>query len=362
MKKVITMNKSLDDAVGMALNAIEKGDFNKVIKLLEYVKKYKKDYDEVMVNYALLISYMNTGQTSKAADVMVILDELEIKNPQIDEVLKAIKKDLLRVKKNKENSIKEVKDLTYEQIIGNLNLEDRLKILGELYAEYGEGTIWSSLVNPSEIEELRHNYAQYLSIHRKWLEYVIEFKGFNENVTPLDVFEYLREIEDDYFFWFNFNFHHLELILNNPNMHQFVKNFILERLAFYTQKKIIPVYNIKLSELNSEITTYDLPVFTDQKNELITDINSFYSLVTEVDSDAIEAMVASIVDIILISNYPNDLFEESDIIKAVVAYIVNDVYLGREYDVMIKEKLNISFEQVKSEIKRYEKLIAYLIT
>ncbi len=362
MNKVISMKKSLDDAVGMALNAIEKGDFKKVIKLLEYVKEYKEDYDEVMVNYALLISYMNTGQTSKAAQVMAILDELEIKNPQIDEVLKAIKKDLQRIKKNRDSEKREVEELSYEQIIGNLNLEDRLKLLGELYAQFGEGTIWSSLVNPSEVEELRHNYAQYLGLNHKWLGYIVNFKGFDENTSPLDVFEFLREIEDDYFFWFNFNFKHLELILNNSKMHQFVKNFILERLAFYTKEKIIPVYNIKLSELNSEITTYDLPVFTDQKNELITDVNSIYSLVTEVDSDAIESMVASIVDIILIANYPNDLFQESDTVKAVVAYIVNDVYLGREYDVMIKDKLNITFNQVKTEIKRYEKLIAYLIT
>ncbi len=363
MSKVVSMPKSLDDAIGTALVAIEKNDFKKVIKLLEYVKTYKTEYDEVMVNYALLISYMNTGQLDKANDVIAILDETTVNNPQVASVLKSIKKDLANQQTVEASSQdKEIQNLTYEQIIQNLNLTDRLNIIAEKYQEVGPNTIWSQLINPSEIEDLRSNYNVYMNQFSKWKLYIVNFQSFNSEFSPLDVYEFLKEIEDDEFFWLNFNFTHLEVILNNKNLHQFVKNYVLEKLAYYTKEKILPIYNIRLAELDGEISTIDLPIYEIDKSDIINRITSFYELDTKYDSDTIETMVGSILDVIGTMNYPNNIYDGRIAIDSVVAYIVNDIFLGREYDVTVKAKTSISFEDVKEEIKKYEQLISYLIT
>ncbi len=363
MSKVISMPKSLDDAIGTALIAIEKNDFNKVIKLLEYVKTYKEEYDEVMVNYALLISYMNTGYLDKANETLNVLENTNVSNPQVASVLKSIKKDLVSQQQaNETNQSASIQELTYEQIIQNLNLHDRLQIIAEQYQINGDNTIWSNLINPSEIEDLRMNYSVFLNQLNKWKLYVINFKDFNSEFSPLDVYEFLKEIEDDEFFWLNFNFTHLEVILNNQNLHQFVKNFVLEKLAYYTKKKILPIYNIRLAELSGEITTADLPIYEQEQANVIENLTSFYELDTKHDSETIETMIESILDVISTMNYPNNIYTGKISIEAIVAYIVNDIFLGREYDVTVKARTNVSFEDVKEEIKKYEELISYLIT
>ncbi len=362
MNKVVSMPKSLDDAIGTALIAIEKNDFNKVIKLLEYVKTYKKEYDEVMVNYALLISYMNSGSLDKAKDTLEILENTNVNNPQVQNVLNSIKKDLEN-QTSVSHDVEEAKQnkLSHAEIMENLNLNDRINLVADKYAKLGKNTIWSNLLNEDEVEDLRINYAVYLNQLNKWKMFVVNFNGFTSEYSPLDVYEFLKEIEDDEFFWLNFNFRHLEIILNNTNLHQFVKNYVLEKVAYYTYDKVLPVYNIKLAELNGEISTVDLPNYTDSKAMVIDVLSSYYELDTKHDSETIETMIESIVDVIGTMNYPNDIYSMKKTIP-IIGYIVNDIFLGREYDITIKNKTEISFEDVKEEIKKYEQLISFLIT
>lgn len=363
MNKVISMPKSLDDAIGTALIAIEKNNFQKVIKLLEYVKLYKNDYDEVMVNYALLISYMNTGVLDKAHETLNILENTKVSNPQVAEVLKSIKKDLInQVTISHNNQTKAIQDLSTKDIISKLNLSDRQQIIIENYRKFGDNTIWSNLLNEDEVADLRMNYTVYLNQMGKFSKYIVNFKGFTSEFSPLDVYEFLKEVEDDEFFWLNFNFKNLELILNNKTLHQFVKNYVLENIAKYTKLKILPIYNIRLSELNGEISTIDLPVYEELKDETIKRIGTFYQLNTKHDAETIATMIESIVDVVATINYPKDVFTNGPLMDAVVAYIVNDIFLGRENDITIKATTNLAFEDVREEIKKYEELISYLIT
>ncbi len=355
MNKILVMEKSLDDAIAVSFNAIEKNDFSKVIRLLEYVKKYKKNYDEVTINYALLISYMNTHNSKEAIKIIAELDQMEIQNPQIAEVLNNIKKDLKVHVTNKA-------ELSYEQIIKQLKITEKMQLLTNLYNEYGENSIWSSLINPEEIGNLRYLYQNYQEKITKWYTLIVDFSEFTDEVKPIDLFQLLKEIEADAFFWFNFPIQDLAIILNNQALPTYVKNFVLACLAYYTNKKIIANIKIQIPELGGEITTYDLPIFTKQINEIAEQVSKVYDLDTENNEETIQTMIKSVIDVIVITNYPNDVLKEQVRISAIVAYIVNDIFMGREYDVLVNQKFGYEFKQLKSDIKNYEKIITFLIT
>lgn len=355
MKKVLVMEKSLEDAIAISFNAIEKNDFKKVIKLLEYVKKYKHNYDEVMINYALLISYMNNQNTSEAIRIITELDQMDIQNVQIAEVLKNIKKDL-KLNKAKRG------DLSYDEIISNLEVQPKLKILKDLYDKYGEDTIWSNIINPEEIDALRHRYKIYLQQAERWNKLIVNFEGFNEDIAPVDMFEFMKSIENDYFFWFNFDGSELAIILNNKLIPNYAKNFIMERIAFYTKERVLPILNIRIPEIDDEITTMDLPVYTAEAEAIIKKITTIYELDTDHDEDTIKAMIKSVLDIVIVSNYPLNSLENQEKSAAIVAFIVNDIFMGREYDVLVTEKLDFEFKDLKNEIKQYERIITFLIT
>ncbi len=355
MNKVLVMEKSLDDAIAVSFNAIERNDFSKVIRLLEYVKKYKKNYDEVTINYALLISYMNTHNSKEAVKIIAELDQIEIQNPQIAEVLNNIKKDLKVHVTNK-------RELSYEQIIKQLKITEKMQLLTKLYNEYGENSIWSNLINPEEIDSLRYIYKNYQDKITKWYTLIVDFSEFTDEVKPIDIFQLLKEIEADAFFWFNFPVQDLAIILNNQALPGYVKNFVLACLAYYTEKKIIANIKIQIPELGGEITTYDLPVFTNEINEIAAKVSKVYDLDTENSEETIQTMIKSVIDVIVTTNYPNDALKDKKRISAIIAYIVNDIFMGREYDVLVNQEFGYEFKQLKNEIKNYEKIIAFLIT
>ncbi len=355
MTKILTMEKSLEDAIAIGFSAIEANDFYKVIRLLEYVKRYKNNYDEVMINYALLISYMNTQQTDEAVRIINEMDQLEIQNVQIAEVLRNIKKDL------KLTSIKQ-KDYTYEEIISNLEIKSKLKILNGLEDMDWEDTIWTDLLYDENIHLLNNRYKRYLIQHEKWTRLILNFTDFNDKLTPVDLFEFIKIIEQDYFFWFNFKSEDLGQILNNKHLPTYVKNYVLERVAFFTKEKVLPIINITIPEIGDEITTYDLPVYVKKQKIITKEIMKIYLFDDAIDESTITTMIKSILDIIIISNYPTDMLVDVDKVSATASFIVNDIFMGREYDVLTAEHFGYKFIDLKSEIKQYERIITFLIT
>ncbi len=355
MTKILTMEKSLEDAIAIGFSAIEANDFYKVIRLLEYVKRYKNNYDEVMINYALLISYMNTQQTDEAVRIINEMDQLEIQNVQIAEVLRNIKKDL------KLTNISQKKH-SYEEIISNLEIQSKLHLLKDLYDLEGDESIWADLINPQNISSLRNRYQFYLLQLEKWNHLIIDFTEFSDKITPVDLFEFIKAIEQDYFFWFNFKSEHLAIILNNQELPTYVKNYVLERIAFFTKEKVLPIINITIPEIGDEITTYDLPVYVKKQKIITKEIMKIYLFDDAIDESTITTMIKSILDIIIISNYPTDMLVDVDKVSATASFIVNDIFMGREYDVLTAEHFGYKFIDLKSEIKQYERIITFLIT
>jgi hypothetical protein len=56
------------------------------------------------------------------------------------------------------------------------------------------------------------------------------------------------------------------------------------------------------------------------------------------------------------------VYENKHRLEAIVGYIVNDIFLGRQYDGVIEHYSGYNFDEVKKEMQELEMLITFLIS
>ena len=89
----LVLLKSLDDALVIATDAFNEENFKKVIKLLNYYKKNKKNYNMIVVDYFLLIANIVEEKYDIVEDLIKSLESQKL-SPEISNFVKIIKKDL----------------------------------------------------------------------------------------------------------------------------------------------------------------------------------------------------------------------------------------------------------------------------
>ena len=356
--KILKLNKSLDDAVIQAMMAIEIGQFHKVINLLEYVRHNKEYYDEVMVEYALLVSYVNTGNYVKATETIETLDGIYIENEQIKEVIQNIKNEVIENKaKNKTYDKKQ--SFNIDVALKELSLE-RKQI--ELYRDlHVDDYMWSLILaavdnlGNSRIE-FEHEYKQTKKEYFDTFTQLIEFDQFSDNQAPLDLFSSKDTNDGNVLFWLLVTKKNITEVLNNEHLPNLIKNYFLERAVHYCHYGLVPDFEINY--ISNVINLGDLPDFPNDFYEVANNIESYY----EIENPELYDMIASVLKILYVNAYPNDVYENKHRLEAIVGYIVNDIFLGRQYDGVIEHQTGYNFDEVKKEMQELEMLITFLIS
>ncbi len=355
---VLKLNESLDSAIYNAMLAVESGNFIKVINLLEYVKKEKAVYDKVMINYALLISYMNTGQIPKAMEVVEVLDNLPFDNPEIKNVVDSVKKDISARKQNSDEP--------------KIDFDLDMKLAINLAKKHPNDGIWNLAIASFKGEELarsQFNAEVVLATHlvKRNQKLIIEFDGFDDKVKPLDLFAFLNDIKDNHLFWYmhlldvsNINF---ELVFANKKLPLYIKKFYLERYinfrfyGLYSENMIFVVNNL-------EIHTVNLRPVLKHMDDLASEVIDIYKDVKIDNFDDFYESIIGILMVILIEQFPMIMMSEDyDFTKtlAITSYVINDFIMGRKYDKETQAITNIKFGDIKEDIKNYEYLLTFLL-
>ncbi len=355
--EILKIDKSLNDAVVQALLAIEEGKFNKVIKLLEYVKANKEQYDFVMVEYALLISYVNTGKTEKAAKSLEQLEEMNIENDQIVQVIESIKTEVLNSQANEKKKKKRAK-FKIDEMLKKMGVTKKevIKFRDLHVDDYTWSLILAAMNNLEDSKkELEHEfYDCYDSLERMKNQFLNYEKG-DDSVTALTLFEGLNRFDKSVIFWGLIKKDLALQILNNRALPKLISTYFIERLAHYVHYGIIEDFEVELK--GNQTLLSELPNLSGNFFSVANEIQSFY----DVDNDNLYDMVTSVLNIVYIYNFPKNIYDELDHLEAVVGYIVNDIFIGREFDKEIEINTGYKFSDVKDEIMKLEVLITFLI-
>lgn len=357
MADILKLERSLDEAILSAMLAVEAGRFSKVITLLEYVVENKTTYDAVMVNYALLISYMNSGDINMARNKLEVLKTLNIENSQITDVIKSITKEVeIRGEVRKKSTENLTKEALY--IIN----EDDITLFMDNNPNDG---VWKLLFDAKNGDKTALDL--YLEIYKKtkrqltfFNNALIKFTSFNEKLTPLVMYNYLIEISENPLFWYLLKEPGLKDLFLNENIPLFGKQFFLERRVWALD------YGMHYPEsylVSGEV--YDLMTLKPVLEKSVLYAQSLTDIFIDADVDYSEEIfetVTSVFKIILIESYPKDDYPDIAKLYAVGAYIISDLLFNRTLDDYILDYTKFSFEDVKFEILKYETLITFLLS
>lgn len=351
--EILKLESSLNDAIHYAMVAVESGQFNKVITLLEYVKTNKNSYDRVMINYALLISYMNTGRHDKAKLIIQEFEQMKIEHPDIKNVVDSIKNDLNNTTADSEIfSVNSNLDLELE-----LDFIEKLKTI-EYYNDFAQE------IENGEFTNFEDIVAEQIEFYEK---YILNFESKVESITPLEYYTYLIEIENDVIFWYienkNYKYDRLVKLMANDKVPPFIKKFLLERYAHFANLGILE--HIKLKFENKQIDTSLL-------KEQLNNVDMVLGLAKGVYLDVEKAgtvilnednrnSFANILRVIYIHGFPWIEYDNVIQVLAIASYIFNDFVVGREYDRATEKFTGFSFDDLKEEIKKFELYITFLL-
>ena len=355
---VLKMERSLDDAVVQALIAIESGQFQKVIKLLEYVKENKVSFDEVMIEYALLISYVNSGNNVKASESLKTLDTLYIENEQIKDVIQTIKNEVFNNQKNEEKIVKK-KSFNTLRVIKDLGLErSRVELYRDLHVDdYMWSLILAAIDNLGDSRnEFEHEYKLAKKEFSDIYSQLVQFDEFSDSVTPLDLFEGINANDSNVLFWMLMDKKNIIEINDNKNLPEFIRKYVVERAVHFCHYGLIEEFQIEFENKLQSIG--NLPDFSTKFYEVSNNVESYYSI----EKSDLYDMITSVLNIIYIDSFPNNIYNDKNKLEAMVGYIVNDIFIGRKYDKLIEKKTKLKFDDVKQEIKQLEMLITFLIS
>lgn len=359
--EVLYLNRSVEEAIFNGMLAVEAGRFNKVITLLEYAKQSKINYDIVMVNYALLISYMNVGEIKKAQQVLKDLELEKIDNQQIANVIESIKDDL-KVKKS--NKITEKSNDEY--INKALNFID-INFANQCLTTYPDDGIWKYYLDSrkGDKEALKiylELYDEALST-KNFLNVVIKnFESFDEHITPLVLYNYMLDISTDHIFWYTMNQGDWSDIFNNKNLPLFAKKFFLERRG-YTKEYGFKTFEHENYEISGKnYLVQDLFPVLETAVEFAQSLGIVFDEANAYYSDEIFETMTSVFKIILIECYPDFEYRDKNKLEAIGGYIVSDLLLGRSLDIYLEEYTKYKFQDVKEEILKFETLITFLLS
>ncbi len=353
---VLVLNQSLDTAMYNSMLAVEQGNFIKVIELLEYVKKYSSTYDHVMVNYALLISYMNTGQVNHAAHIIEEFANVKIENQEIQNVVDSVKKDL---SKHAPSSLPQ----KGPQL--KINIDNRTaKLLHEVHPNDG---IWNLVLNSkagnkAATAQLNSEILHVKDLIQKLDEMIIQFENFTETITPLEMYDFINEIEDNMLFWYAYSnvFPKKSFveIFDNKELPLFVKKYFLERMVYLIDYGIRHhgeyLIGSEVYDTKKLFHVLDKVVVKAQRAQVLFD-----EMEVEFTADMMDSYI-SVIKIIQIEMYPSNNYSDEKLL-AITSYIINDFFLGRDHDRFTKEFTGFSFEDVKEDIKKFENLITFLL-
>ena len=345
---VLTLDSAIEEAVQNAMIAVEKGDFYKTIELLEYVREYKAYYDEVMVNYVLLISYYNINDYQKIVEQFKVLETIQIPSGPIKDVLESIGNEF-----QKRNAVEEGRsNALIKAIFGDVT---NVKLLAEVYPD---DDFLSLICEPLSKED-------YIDISRliedsergyDFFEKNIDvFVGFNKNVSPMGLLNGLRDVADNIFFLTRLTTLQLEKFYKNDKIPKFYKNLLTTKLL------ILIKYQIMDSQKITQYTGIEgekLYLNESKLDDLIEEVVTVYGGI-KLDFEPI----IIIVELFVFENFPNEIFDlDHNKLKAMLCYIANDVTLGRDLDELVQANTGVKFEEVKEEIKKYKQLTTFLIS
>lgn len=354
MNKIINLNNGVSNAFIEAMNAIEAGKYNKVIRLLNYVKDESENYDRVMVEYALLISYVNTGKLDEAKNCISNLDTMYIENIQMKQIIEQIKNDVLK----SFNSIKTNQVISFESVLEELKID--ASFIKKIASEHPEDPYFQMFVEAIDDEEnVRDEAIKEVSLARvdmrELIDKLVNFIEFNETLKPIHLFEMLNEYEADSLRWLLVSKNDIDKIYQNRRLPSFIRKYILERAVHYVHYGIIEDFSMRINGEMRKLSS--LPDFNKQFFEIVNDVNAYYNI-----NENIYDMISSVLNIVYVNNYPENIFNNINKLHAVIGYIVNDIFVGRKYDKIIEQKTGYKFDDVKSEIKNMELLITFLIS
>lgn len=345
--EILTLNEGLDQAFNNSMLAVERGNFKKAIELLEYVERYKADYDEVMLNYVLLISYYNSGQMDKTAMQLQKLNQLYIADGPIKEVIDSIRDEMSKKKTMQQERV--------EKFI--LHLFTSNENIDKLIEEYPEDDFLKLIKSPRTIGQF-DQIAEMIKIANEqkiiFIAGIENFKQFDDKFTPLGIWTYFKTVEDNPFFWMLLTRDDINMFYKNEALPDYFKNFVTISLMQLVDYKIYK--NTELSKF-SGIKKELLKIDNRRIGYLIEEVVELYNEEIEYE------LVKAVVDLVIINNFPQDIFTiDYPTLVATICYIINDVIIGREYDEIISKQLGVRFVDVKQEIKKYKQLITFLIS
>lgn len=348
MEKIVTLNKSLDDAFNQAILAVEGGKFNKAIILLEYVEEHKQTYDEVMVNYILLISYYNTGNRIKALKCLEKFDILKSDNQQIINVVEQIRSDL----KNKFDSNKVFCDDFLVKVFKSES------VITDLAKKFPDDFFLNVISLPRSEQDyiIIANLVKQAFSGNDFFEKNFNKEGNYEiNVLPLKLLNFFKIHEDNMFFWLMLEEKALTKFYNNTNISDFFKNYVTIQLI-----KIVN-YDKLNEERLAKVTNLDkdqLTLNNELAKDLTRDITRIYNDEDVIDYDSVEAVV----EIFICELFPKKISDMNYAkLVATIAYAINDVMIGRNYDSLIYKDSKIKFSDIKEEIKEFEHIFIFLL-
>ena len=80
------------------------------------------------------------------------------------------------------------------------------------------------------------------------------------------------------------------------------------------------------------------------------------------DDTNLHETISSILNIVYINSYPKNIYEDRKKLQAIVGYIANDIFLGRNFDENVLKNTGYSFLDVQRDIQKLELLITFLVS
>ncbi len=264
MNKIIVIKKIVDDSYFNAFSLLEKYEYNRVEKLLNFSVKFKKDIDQNMLNYAYIIIFSNTNRVDQAIDKC---EKMLAKKDLNDEFRKVIVGVYNQLKNGKDSSEKEsessidIIDQEVKEFLDVIKPNDKTKsaflsflpfnsLEHDFFIEYYEKGV--------SIEKLDHQFKtliqEYYEIAKQINDALVEdqkkifslvesiFKILNTNESDIPLYLYLLKSKM------------YKSILINEYVPFAIKNQIL--YAFYKLYTHKVIGNVKVHYLANETDEY----------------------------------------------------------------------------------------------------------
>ncbi len=356
MSGILKMELALDSAMTNGMIAIDEGNYEKTIHLLNYVKLELENYDVVMVNYALLIAYMQLGDMENAKKIVLEMDNININNKDITTTINTIKKELKNAKNIKlvtKNNSKQV-DLDY--FIKNYSIALSIHKIKDL-AKKNNDPIWNLYLLALSGDNSSQN--EFIEYYESSIKEVEEFDNLIDLYTNQDVvlpniniLQIFSICKYDMLFWLLITPEKINVLLNLEDFPIWAKQFLLERNSYlisvgiYSDNKVV-IEDKSLELIESNFTWYD--------NLILKDL--ILSTLTTQNVDIIFNELNIIYDAYLIINDYNESSDEK-ILMAIVGYIYINIFDLNKLEKNIFNLTNVSLDnKIKDEVLASSELI-----